>query len=176
MEWCCLSRSQQKETPYQALTKFLPMQAVGGTTGGWFVIPVRQWYQDCKGLFLYRSEVYVELGRYAKEQICICGTQVSDRQQYWINVQSTCPSCWPIRVPITSCDKQERKQGWKKQVSKVATDVNKAKGITNNRAIECSLYAPFRYLLFSFTIFFCPIFFFCFCSFDIFFSARSTQE
>ena len=42
----------------------------------------------------------------------------------------------------------------RKQVSKVATDVNKAKGITNNRAIECSLCAPFRYLLFSFTIFF----------------------
>jgi hypothetical protein len=30
----------------------------------------------------------------------------------------------------------------RKQVSKVATDVNKAKGITNNRAIECSLCAP----------------------------------
>ena len=47
----------------------------------------------------------------------------------------------------------------RKQVSKVATDVNKAKGITNNRAIECSLCAPFRYLLFSFTIFFFYYFF-----------------
>jgi hypothetical protein len=42
----------------------------------------------------------------------------------------------------------------RKQVLKVATDMNKAKGTTNNRAIECSLCALFRYLLFSFTIFF----------------------
>jgi len=42
----------------------------------------------------------------------------------------------------------------RKQVLKVATDMNKAKDTTNNRDIECSLCAPFRYLLFSFTIFF----------------------
>jgi PDZ domain-containing secreted protein len=32
----------------------------------------------------------------------------------------------------------------RKQVLKVATDMNKAKGTTNNRAIECSLCAPFQ--------------------------------
>jgi hypothetical protein len=42
----------------------------------------------------------------------------------------------------------------RKQVLKVATDMNKAKATTNNRAIECSLCAPFQYLLFSFTIFY----------------------
>ena len=29
VDWCCLSRSQQKETPYQALTRFLPTQSSG---------------------------------------------------------------------------------------------------------------------------------------------------
>ena len=48
--------------------KVLTNASSGGTTGGWFVIPVRQWYRDCKGLFLYRSEVYVELGRHVKEK------------------------------------------------------------------------------------------------------------
>jgi len=43
----------------------------------------------------------------------------------------------------------------RKQVSKVATDMNKAKCTTNNRAIGCSLCAPFLFsLVFSFTIFF----------------------
>ena len=56
------------EASYQGLTKFLPTQAVDGTTGGWYVIPVRVCHQDCKGLFLYRSEVYVELGRHVKEK------------------------------------------------------------------------------------------------------------
>jgi len=51
LQWCHFS--QQVEASYQALTKFLPTQAVGGTIGGWFVIPVRQWYRDCKALFLY---------------------------------------------------------------------------------------------------------------------------
>jgi hypothetical protein len=57
---------------------------------------------------------------------------------------------------------KRRNKNERKQVLKVATDMNKAKGITNNRAIECSLCAPFRYLLFSFTIFFlflCNLFF-----------------
>ena len=31
--------------------KVLTNASSGGTTGGWFVIPMRQWYQDCKGLF-----------------------------------------------------------------------------------------------------------------------------
>ena len=47
----------------------------------------------------------------------------------------------------------------RKPVSKVATDVNKAKGITNNRAIECSLCAPFFSLLFSSLLFYCYFFF-----------------
>ena len=46
----------------------------------------------------------------------------------------------------------------RKQVLKVAMDMNKAKDTTNNRAIECSLCAPFSSLLFSFTV----IFFFSF--------------
>ena len=50
--------------------------------------------------------------------------------------------------------KKRENKDERKQVLKVATDMNKAKGTTNNRAIECSLCAPFRYLLFSFTIFF----------------------
>ena len=33
----------------------------------------------------------------------------------------------------------------RKQVLKVATDMNKAKDITNNRAIECSLYVHFLF-------------------------------
>jgi hypothetical protein len=45
------------------LTKFLQgsyqSKTVEGTTGGSFVIPVRAWHQDCKGLFLYRSEVFM---------------------------------------------------------------------------------------------------------------------
>jgi hypothetical protein len=49
-------------------------------------------------------------------------------------------------------NKRENKNE-KKQVLKVATDMNKAKCTTNNRTIECSLCTPFRYLLFSFTIF-----------------------
>ena len=28
-------------------------KAEDGTTGGWFVIPVRKWYQDCKILWVY---------------------------------------------------------------------------------------------------------------------------
>jgi len=64
----------------------------------------------------------------------------------------------------------------RKQVLKVATDMNKAKDTTNNRAIECSLCAPFRYLLFSFTIFFfyffCPIFFFLLLLFWYFFLSK----
>ena len=72
-------------------------------------------------------------------------------------------------------NKRENKDE-RKQVLKVATDINKAKGTTNNRAIECFLCAPFRYLLFSFTIFFfyflSNLFFSCFCSFDIFFLSK----
>jgi hypothetical protein len=50
--------------PHTRLTKFLPMQAVDGTTGGWFVIPVREWYQDCKVLCCTDlKRTYVELGR-----------------------------------------------------------------------------------------------------------------
>jgi len=39
LQWCHFS--QQVEVSYQALTKFLPTQAMDGTTGGWFMIPVR---------------------------------------------------------------------------------------------------------------------------------------
>jgi hypothetical protein len=39
------------------LTKFLQgsyqRKAVDGKTGGWFMIHVRAWHQDCKDLFLY---------------------------------------------------------------------------------------------------------------------------
>jgi hypothetical protein len=63
---------------YQVLTKFLPTQAVDGTTGGWFVIPVRKWYQDCKVLCCTDlKKMYVELGREAKN-IYVSGTQCRD--------------------------------------------------------------------------------------------------
>jgi PDZ domain-containing secreted protein len=68
----------------------------------------------------------------------------------------------------------------RKQVLKVAMDMNKAKGTTNNRAIECSLCAPFRYLLFSFTIFFSFIFlsnlFFLASALLIFFSQQGAHK
>ena len=46
-----------KKTPYQVLTRFL-LSRQGYLEG---VV------QDCKGLFLYRSEVYVKLRRHTKE-------------------------------------------------------------------------------------------------------------
>ena len=70
---------------------------------------------------------------------------------------------------------KRRNKDERKQVLKVATDMNKEKGTTNNRAIECSLCTPFRYLLFSFTIFsfiFCPIFFFLLLLFWYFFLSK----
>jgi hypothetical protein len=55
-------------------------------------------------------------------------------------------------------------------------NTDKAKGTTNNRAIECSLYAPFSSLLFSFAIF--PfhflIFFPCFALLIFFISKEHT--
>ena len=72
LQWCHFS--QQVEASYQALTKFLPTQAVGGTTGGWLVIPVRQWYRDSKAIFLYSSEEFVELRRQTKSNMYIWHT------------------------------------------------------------------------------------------------------
>jgi hypothetical protein len=50
-------------TSYQVLTGSYQRKAVDGKTGGWFVIPVRAWHQDCKDLFLLIWSIYVELGR-----------------------------------------------------------------------------------------------------------------
>ena len=60
-------------------------------------------------------------------------------------------------------------------------NTDKTKDTTNNRAIECSLCAPFWYLLFSFTIFFllfffCPIFFFLVFALLIFFSQQGAHK
>jgi hypothetical protein len=54
-------------------------------------------------------------------------------------------------------------------------NTDKAKGTTNNRAIECSLCVPFLSLLFSFAIFFRPN---CFLAFAllIFFSQQGTHK
>ena len=47
-----------KETPYQVLTRLLLYQDKG------YLEDVAQ---DCKGFFVYQSEVYVELRRHTKE-------------------------------------------------------------------------------------------------------------
>jgi hypothetical protein len=43
--------------PPQALANVLTNHKTRvGATGGWFMIPVRRWHQDCKVFFLYRFE------------------------------------------------------------------------------------------------------------------------
>ena len=68
----------------------------------------------------------------------------------------------------------------RKQVLKVATDMNKAKVPQTIELLSVPyvlLFDIFYSLLLFFSfIFFVQSFFSCFCSFDIFFSARSTQE
>ena len=54
--------------------KVLTNASSGGTTGDWFMIPIRQWYRDCKALFLYWSEEFVELERQTKSNIYIWHT------------------------------------------------------------------------------------------------------
>jgi uncharacterized membrane protein len=67
----------------------------------------------------------------------------------------------------------------RKQVLKVATDMNKAKGTTINRAIECSLCAPFLIssilFYYFFFYFFVQSFFLAFALF-IFFSQQGAHK
>jgi hypothetical protein len=129
-------------------------KAVDGTTGGWFVISVRAWHQDCKDLFLYWSRVYMWSSEGTQRtNIYICGTQFSNKYRYWINIQSTCPSCWPIRVPSTVVTNKGVKQVWK-----VAIEIRTKQKAPQTIELSSVLYVLlFSYLLFSFTIFF----FFC---------------
>ena len=81
------------------------------------------------------------------------------------------PSCWPIHVPNTNCDEQESETSVKeKQVWKEATDKNKVKGTTNNRATMCFLCAPLFFFWFSIYFFLFLLFFW------YFFSAWSREE
>ena len=62
-------------TSYQALTTVLPKARLDSKTGGWFKIPMMACLQDCKGLFLYQSEVFMwSLGGTKREIIYIWHT------------------------------------------------------------------------------------------------------
>ena len=75
-----MQKGTHSQASYQALTKFLPMRAVDGTTGGWFVIPVRKWYQDCKILWVTDLKCICGAWKAHKgTKIFVCGTQVSHR-------------------------------------------------------------------------------------------------
>ena len=54
----------------QILPSSYQRKAVDGTTGGWFVIPVRAWHKDCKDLFYTDLKyIYVDLERHTKESV-----------------------------------------------------------------------------------------------------------
>ena len=70
-----------------------------------------------------------------------CGTQIRIRKQYWINVQSTCPSCWPRCEPMAN--KEDKEGQWR-----IVKDYGQGQIQQHNVVTQLPLWVFYMYFIF----------------------------